>query len=239
MVCSVPVQYWSGMINSCERSCMEFSTSYCKSIFYYKYQAASALIKGEKELAAKYLDVIKDNCFQGRWERRYRAFLDSPQKMDSDQEYVMLRPLMDFPGPKADVVTSLEAGMIHHYGYLEYVNEYAYEWQMALILSQKNEPYFLKLLFDRADNHQLTSVTKGIAEAAALIGGISGDGQLQAQVAQTLASRQDILKSFGPFANAMNMARDIDNPETLERFRSRFGDTYWFYYFFVNDIPSN
>ena len=238
MICSVPIQYWSGMINSCERSCMEFSTSYTKNIFYYKYQAMSALIKGDYELASKYIDVVKGNWFQGAWVRRYQAFLDNPQSKSSDNEYVMLNPLLDFPGPEADVVSSLEAGMMHHYAYLEYVNEFAYEWQIALILMQKNEPYFLKLFFDRFDNHQLTSVTKGVAEAAALFGGVSGDELLLADIAQVLASRQSILRQFGPFANAMNLAQDLDNPQTVERFKSRYGTTYWFYYFFVNDLPT-
>ena len=238
MVCSVPVEYWCGMVNSCERSCMEFSTSYTKTVFYYKYQAMSALIKGDYELAAKYIDVVKGNWFQGRWVRRYQGFLDNPQTMDTDQEYAMLRPLLDFPGPPADVVTSLEAAMINHYGSLDYYNEYAYEWQMALVMMQKNEPFFLKLYFDRYDNYHLTTQTKGIAEAAALIGGVSGDEELLADIAQTLTSWQNLLKQFGPFANSMNLARDLDNPETIERFRSRYGNTYWFYYFFVNDIPT-
>ena len=238
MVCSVPVQYWCGMVNSCERSSMEFSTSYSKNVFYYKYQAMSALIKGDLELAAKYIDVVRGNWFEGKWVRRYQGFLDNPQSMDSDQEYIMLKPLLDFPGPPADLTSSLEAGMINHYGLLEYVNEYAYEWQMALILMQKNEPYFLNLFFDRYDNHKLTSTTKGIAEAAALIGGVSGDEDLVVDIAQALSSRQSILRQFGPFANAMNLVRDLDDPETVERFRSRYGGTYWFYYFFVNDIPT-
>ena len=238
MVCSVPVQYWCGMVNSCERSCMEFSTSYTKSIFFFKYQAMSALLKGEKELAAKYMDVVKGNWFQGKWLRRYQGFLDNPQSMDSDPEYMMLKPLLDFPGPEADLATSLESGMMRHYEYLDYVNEYANEWQMAMILMQKNEPYFLKLFFDRYENHQMTSVTQGVAEAAALLGGISGDDELVADIAKALASRQNILKDFGPFASAMNQVRDMDNPKTIERFKTRFGTTYWFYYFFVNDIPT-
>ena len=239
MVSSVPIEYWCGMINSCERSCMEFSTSYSKNLFYNKYQAMSALIKGDYELAAKYIDVVKGSWFQGPWVRRYQSFLDNPQTMDSDSEYIMLRPLLDFPGPPSDVVTSLEAGMMNHYASLEYVNEYAYEWQMALFLMQKQEPYFLRLFFERYDNYNLTSVTKGIAEAAALFGGVSGDQQLLAEVAQMLSSRQTILKNFGPFANSMNLVKDVKDPDTIERFRSRYGNTYWFYYFFVNDIPTN
>lgn len=239
MVCSVPVQYWCGMVNSCERSCMEFSTSYSKNIFYFKYQAMSALIKGDRELAAKYIDVVEGNWFQGAWVRRYRAFLENQSEMASDKEFQMLLPLLDFQGVEADLASSLEAGMVRHYEYLEYVNEYAYEWQIAMALMQKNEPYFLKLFFDRYENHQLTSVTKGAAEAAALFGGISDDGELLSMVAEALSSRQSILKNFGTFANSMNMATNIDNPDTVKRFRSRYGDTYWFYYFFVNDIPSN
>ena len=238
MVCSVPVAYWSGMANSCERSCMEFSTSFGKNVFYYKYQAMSALIKGDMELAAKYIDVVDGAWFQGAWVRRYRSFLENPSSMDGDSEYKMLRPLLEFKGPEADFVTSLEASLFHHYEYLEYVNEYAYEWQMALILMQKNEPYFLKLFFDRLENHNLTSVTKGIAEAAALIGGLSGDEGLLADIAQALASKPDILRSFGPFSRAMNAASDLGNPDTVERFKARYGTTYWFYYFFVNDIST-
>ncbi|MBQ2502398.1 MAG: hypothetical protein II524_08085, partial [Bacteroidales bacterium] len=60
-----------------------------------------------------------------------------------------------------------------------------------------------------------------------------------ARVAQAMSARQDVLKQFTPFANAMNMASNPDSPETIKRFKDRYGNTYWFYYYFINDIRTN
>ena len=236
MVCSVPVQYWCGMINSSERSAMEFSSSFCRSVFYSKYQAMTALIKGDYEIALKYMDAIEGSWFQGKWLRKYKYFLENPATMASEDEFTRLYPIMDFDGQPADLATSLESSMNHYFDHLDYENENLYEWQMAQLMMQKNETYFCQLFFDRYEKRPQAPVTKGIAEAAALFGGTSGDSRTMVRIGDAMASRQDVLKQFSPFANSMNMVSDLDNPSTIERFRNRYGDTYWFYYFFVNDI---
>lgn len=239
MVCSVPVQYWSGMINSSERSAMEFSSSFCRSVFYCKYQAMTALIKGDLEIARKYMDAIKGCWFQGKWLRRYEAFLENPPSMASEEEFTRLYPLMDFDGPVADLATSLEASMNRYFDHPDYENENLYEWQMAQLMIQKREADFCHVFFERYEKMPQAPVTKGIAEAASLFGATSGDDDLMSRIAVALSSRTDILKQFGQFANAMNITSDLDAAATRERFGKRYGGTYWFYYYFTDDIFIN
>ena len=239
MVCSVPVEYYSGMINSCERSSMEFSSAFSKSVYFFKYQTKVALLKGDYELAQKYLDAVGRSWFQRPWMRRYQAFIDNPASMESDPEFTVLRPIMEFSSPDTEVASSLEMCMLHHFENLEYVNENAFEWQAATMLSWKEESFFIQLFFDRFQKHPEAPISKGVAEALALLGGTSGDYEIMAQVAQAMSSRQDVLKQFSPFASSMNMTSNPDNPDTIKRFKDRYGDTYWFYYYFINDIRTN
>ena len=239
MICSVPVEYYSGMINSCERSSMEFSSAFSKSVYFFKYQTKVALMKGDFELAQKYLDAVSRSWFQGPWLRRYQAFIDNPALMDSEPEFAVLRPIMEFSSPDTELASSLEMCMLHHFENLEYVNENAFEWQAATMLSWKEESFFIQLFFDRFQKHPEAPISKGVAEALALLGGTSGDYDIMARVAQAMSTRQDVLKQFTPFANAMNMASNPDSPETIKRFKDRYGNTYWFYYYFINDIRTN
>ena len=129
--------------------------------------------------------------------------------------------------------------MNNHFESLEYVNENAFEWQAATMLTWKNESYFIQLFFDRFEKHPEAPISRGVAEALALLGGTSGDYEIMEQVAKAMASRQDVLRRLTPFANSINTASNLDNPSTIKRFKERYGDTYWFYYYFVNDIRTN
>ena len=239
MVCSVPVEFYSGMINSCERSSMEFSSAFSKSVYFFKYQAKVALLKGDFELARKYMDAVGESWFQGPWLRRYETFLENTSLIDSDPEFAQLRPIMEFEGPNTELASSLEMCMNNHFESLEYVNENAFEWQAATMLTWKNESYFIQLFFDRFEKHPEAPISRGVAEALALLGGTSGDYEIMEKVAKAMSSKQDVLRRLTPFANSINTASNLDHPSTIKRFKDRYGDTYWFYYYFVNDIRTN
>lgn len=238
-ICSSPVLYYCGMINTCERMSMEVSVSYCKSIHFYKYQAKVALITGEFELAQKYINVIAKNWFERKWVNRYRNFLSNPSEMDNDKEFAMLRPLMDFDGLDMDLGLTVEKSMFSHFSELNYTNEYLYEWQMAMLMIQKREYLFMQKFYDHYDRFPQGKITTGIAQTVALCAGISGDREMMATVASMLKDHTSILRNFSNLAKALNSSNDLQTPESVKWFKDRFGETYWFYYYFINGIESN
>ena len=237
-ICGVPVLYYCGMINPADRLAMEYSSTFCKNLFYYKYQAKSALVSGEYELARKYLDIVDANWFQGSWVRRYRAFLDNPAQMDADPEFQRLRPLLQNSWTQFEAAAPLQEMLYVHYANPDYVNESVFEWQAAFSLMQKDAETTLQLFFDRLDRLPDAPIGTALAEGAALFASELADPDMMRALTPVLKQKGSLLKRFSQFSSAANNTRDWDSEKTKEWFAAQYGGTYWYYYLFV-DINLN
>ena len=237
-ICGVPVLYYCGMLNPCDRLAMEYSSTFCKNIHYYKYQAKTALVSGEYELARKYLDMVDANWFEGKWVRRYRAFLDDPALMDADPEFQRLRPLLENSWAELENAAPLQEMLFVHFADPGYVNEAVFEWQAALALIRKDAEMTLACLFNRFDLFPEAPVGTALAEGAALFASESGDADTMRALTAMLANRSAIFQRFSQFGTAANNSRDLDSEKTREWFAAHYGGTYWYYYLFV-DINTN
>lgn len=236
-VCAAPVLHYCGMVNSCDRLVMETSASFSKNIHFYKYQARNAMLRGEYELARKYITIVSRNWFQGKWVRRHLSLLDNPDAMKKDGEFSLLLALMKQDAGKYDAVEPLESMLLRNFSNLEYVNEQIYEWQMATLLTWKDSQKPVFCFFNRASLFPGSRVTNGIAEAMALFASMTGDTGLMGNLVDILSSQKAILRKFGDFSNSMNMTRDPQSERAREQFSKQYGNTYWFYYYY-NDISA-
>ena len=237
-ICAAPVLYYCGMINPCDRLSMEYSSTFCKNIHFFKYQAKTALVSGEYELARKYLDAVDANWFEGRWVRRYRAFLDDPDLMETDPEYQRLRPLLQPSWTDLEAAAPLQEMLYVHFADPDYVNESVYEWQEAFFLIQKDADMALSCFFDRLDCNPDAPVGTAVAEGVALFASEAGDIDLMRELTRVLAKNGSVLKRFSQFSTAANNTRDFDSEKTKEWFSAHYGGTYWYYYLFV-DVNTN
>ena len=233
-ICGVPVLYYCGMINPSDRLAMEYSSTFCKNIHYYKYQAKTALVSGEYELARKYLDMVDANWFEGKWVRRYRAFLENPALMDADEEFQRLCPLLRNSPKDFEASGPLQEMLFAHFENPDYINEAYYEWQTAFYLIQKDADRTLYSLFNRLDLVPDAPVGMAVAEGAALFGSESGDMEVMRAITSVLRNRNSVLQRFTQFSKAANNTRDSDSEETKEWFAAHYGGTYWYYYLFVD-----
>ena len=233
-ICAAPVLYYCGMPNPCDRLAMEYSSTFCKNIHFYKYQAKTALLSGEYDLARKYLDMVDANWFQGKWVRRYRAFLDNPAMMDEDPEFQRLRPLLQGAWTKYDAVAPLEEMLWAQFADPGYVNESVFEWQAACYLTRKDAERTLYCVFNRHELLPDAPVGTALAEGAALFASQSGDLDMMRELVGVLSSRQQVLRAFSQFSNALNAAGDLRSEKTKERFQARYEGTYWYYYYFMD-----
>lgn len=237
-ICGVPVLYHCGMINPCDRLAMEYSSTFCKNVHYFKYQAKTALVSGEYELARKYLDMVDANWFEGKWVRRYRAFLDDPTLMDADPEFQRQRPLLQDTPTEFEASGPLQEMLYAHFANPEYVNESLFEWQAAFYLIQKDADRTLDCLFSRLEQNPEAPVGTALAEGAALFGSETGDPDLMRALTTVLADKASILRRFSKFGSDANNARDLESKRTKDWFVERYKGTYWYYYLFVDINPN-
>ena len=233
-ICAAPVLYYCGMLNPCDRLSMEYSSTFCKNLHYYKYQAKTALASGEYGLARKYLDMVDANWFEGKWVRRYRAFLDDPARMDADSEYQRLRPLLQNVWTAFEAAAPLQEMLYVHFAGPDYVNEAVFEWQAAFALIQKDADLTLNCLFNRLDRLPEAPVGTALAEGAAIFASELGDADLMRALAPVLAKCGTVLQRFSKFSSAANKTPDLDADQVQEWFAAHYGKTYWYYYLFTD-----
>ncbi len=149
---------------------------------------------------------------------------------------MMIRPLMAFEEEGVDTSLTLETLMFNHFIRLNYYNENLYEWQMAMLMVQKREYVFMQKFYDHYDMFPNARISTGIAQAVALFAGISGDREMLANVAAILSSHKSVLREFGNFGRIINSG--MDDEKAAEAAKDRFGRTYWFYYYFINDMET-
>ena len=233
-ICAAPVLYYCGMLNPCDRLSMEYSSTFCKNVHYYKYQAKTALASGEYDLARKYLDIVDANWFEGKWVRRYRAFLDDPSRMDADPEYRRLRPLLQNAWTAFEVAAPLQEMLYVHFADPDYVNEAVFEWQVAFALIQKDAEQTLNCLSNRLDRLPEAPIGTALAEGVAIFASELGDADLMRALVPVLAKNGSVLKRFSSFSSAANKTPDFDSDQVKEWFAAHYGKTYWYYYLFVD-----
>lgn len=228
-VSAVPALHYCGMANSSDRYAMETSSTYTKNIFFYKYQAKNALVRGEYDLARRYIDIVDRNWFQGGWTRRYRALADNPESIAADSEFAPTLALTHVNSNTFDIVEPLELMIFRRFSDQDYVNEQIYEWQMACYMMWKDPSNVMYCFFQRARLMPGAHISQGIAEAAILFASTSGDPSMVQNVTGLLHEHQATLRRFNSFSNSMNMVKDPKSPGIRERIESQHGKSYWSY----------
>ena len=237
-ICAVPVLYYCGMLNCSDHLAMEQSSTFCKNIHYYQYQARTALASGEYELARKYLDMVDANWFEGKWVRRYRAFLDDPSLIEADPEFRCLLPLLENSPLEFEAMLSLQEMLYAHYSTPDYINESVFKWQEAFYLIQKDRNRALYCLFDRLEQYPQGTIGTALAEGAALFASELGDPEYMQGLTVVLEDKISMLRRFSQFGADANKARDLDSKQTKEWFAARYKGTYWYYYLFADINPN-
>ena len=97
----------------------------------------------------------------------------------------------------------------------------------------------MKAFLDHSQAYPGERIPAGIAQAAVLFGGTSGDRDLYLQVFDQFRDETVLLRDFGSYGRDYNKAGNISSPSTVQRFAQKYGKTYWFYYHFVNDLKTN
>ena len=229
----------TGLLNTAERWATELSVTHVKCVRHFKVLALTALLRGDSALAEKYFSVLSENPFLRPWVKKYRALAQEPDSLARDPDLARILPLVHAGGPDFINGDVAESVVWQHFSAVDAGNPDLWQWKMAALMVQKREAAFMEEFLRHTEACPDEGIPKGIAQAAVLFGGTSGDRDLYLQVFNTFRDDRDLLKAFGAFGNSYNSARDVSSDSVRERYRQRYGKTYWYYYYFVNDIQTN
>ncbi|MCR5133930.1 MAG: DUF6057 family protein [Bacteroidales bacterium] len=229
----------TGLVNNAERWATELSVSYIKCTHYLKVLTLAALLREDFPLSEKYLSVLSENPFLRPWVRKYSVLARNPESLARDPEIARILPLVKAGGPALIAGDVAESVVWHHFSSVPAANPDLYQWKMAALMTQKREAAFMDEFLLHARSCPDESVPLGIAQAAVLFGGTSGDRDLYLQVFNLFKDDTALMREFSAFGKSYNAASDVSSEYARKRYREKYGKTYWFYYYFINDIQSN
>jgi hypothetical protein len=229
---SKTVYYYYGQINHCYRWCMEDMVEYGMKALYLKYMLRCALLNGETDLARKYYGALSQVWFHREWAKKYEPFLDNPALMDTVDEFRRIRPLMAY-----DDMLLGDNGMLEHYLLNSFANMEGgppdlVEVSLQCNLIQKNSANFWPRFFLYARTHR--NIPVHYQEAALLYAYLDG----KVDVSRIQFDRQ-VRDRFDRLIHCSQQYGTLPHGKQAEILRPLFGDTFWYYYFFVQGLKTS
>ena len=232
-VCASTVFFYNGLVNYSTRWAWEMSMMFQRTLERYKYQAKVALFTGKEnpELVRKYLRIIGRNLYQKRWVERYSAMLDDPDLLGSDPEYRMFKQLDSFEEVKYMSSAVVENTILNHFLLQEHPEGVMLDASLAAAMTAKDIDmfwYFYDQLLQSGRR-----IPTHVGEAAILFAYISRNQDEIDAVASELGGPQSpTVRRF------INFSTDASAGNT-EACRAKYGDTYWYYSYFVKSLTTN
>jgi len=237
-VCGVPVFFYNGLINFSARWSWEMSMMFQRTLERYKYLAKVALFTGQEKpaLVNKYLDVIARSPFEKKWVRKYRSYLEDPSLLAKDDEYRMYLLLNDYEENKHISSAVVENTLLSHFA--EQPDPHGLMLQLALAAAMTRKDidtfwyYYDKLLAEGG------RIPRHVGEAAILFAYLERNQEAIDAVAQELGGLNTLtVQRFIQFSG--EASRATGEEAVAEVFKERYGDTYWYYSYFVKSLKTD
>lgn len=231
------MSYWCfGKFNFCYRWCVENAVERGWNVEYLKHAVRSMLLNGEYILVKRYTGILKKTLFHSDWAERYERMADKPEAIAKVPEFAM--PLqMCVYSDALDVDESfVEAYLLNNIANGATITHSPIYSEAALMfsLTRKDTRGFWGNLNRYLYNRQLRRLPTHYQEAIVLFSNLDKSVDV---------SRIPIDKSvdirFKSFMNRVKMYKGMKEDEMAPHFKEDFGDTYWYFYFFVRKIRTN
>jgi hypothetical protein len=224
--------YYYGRINNSYRWCMEDKVEFGMKVIYLKYMFRCALLNGETELVRKYADILSQTWFHRKWVERYGKFIDQPDLMIDDPEFRQIRPLMAFDNLLLGDNGMLENYLLNSFAYMEGGPPELVEVSLQCNLIQKNIANFWPRFFLYYRTHE--RIPKHYQEAALLYVYLERNVGIS-----SLRFDQEVLKRFKILIKLSQQYSYMTQNRQAIMLRPKFGDTFWYYYFFVQGLKTS
>lgn len=225
-------------MNFCYRWCLEDAVEYGWKIDYIKYMVKTSIVSGEYALAQKYIDTMKKTLFYKDWARKYEKMIQNPELIAKDRELASILPLYQFEDQLDGDNTLVEIYLLNYFAhtYNELNTPMFDEAALMCALTLKDIQTFWNCFFRYANSHKTERMPTHYQEAALLYGNLEKNVDISKMPFDKSIKMR--FQDFMRFAQKHAVANVERDPEAKKLFYDRFGDTFWYFYFFIRDVKS-
>ena len=224
-----------GKFNFCYRWCIENAVEYGWRLEYLKHAVRCTLLSGQHKLAMRYINILKHTLFYRSWAEQMEALVENPSLISKQKEFTM--PLLMYNYDDAleldDSYVEVYLSKSLSYTYSPSDSRLQSEAAVIFALTRKDVKLFWDAMTRYVNKGKLTRVPHHFQEAIILFTNLSKD------VTTNIPIDPLIQKRFDAFIKKTQDYKGMNEKEMAPYFVEEFGDTYWYFYFFVREIKTN
>lgn len=223
--------YHFGRVNDAYRWCMESKVEYGQKAEYLKYMAKIALLNGESRLAKKYLEALALTRNYKGWAKHYMKIADDPELLNRDKELAAIEPLMRFGDHLGGDGGNMESYLLQVTNALRGGPPELVELSIICGMIQKDLAEIWPKIVLYSNTHD--RLPRHMQEAAIMYSVLQGSEAFR-QLKVDPATEAE----FSRFIELVKTNQNVPQERNAEIFRPRYGHTYWYYYFFTNNLKT-
>lgn len=225
------IYYHYGVMNECHRMCMEEGVEYGWSVELLQYMARTALFTNEKQAARKYLGLLRQTQYYSDWAERMETFVEDPSQMTDDMETGPITHMMQYPDIQSQGDNYVEKNLMVMLSQTDANDPYFQEQAVIAAMWTRSPAAFWARFEQYLNLHPDNTVPRIFQEAAYLFGKMQN-----LSFTEELPIDDSVKENFRGFMQLMQQCQGKPGEQMRDYLRKRYGNTYYFEYFFLKDI---
>jgi hypothetical protein len=233
LVVGPQVYYQYGMLNYCNRLCMEIGVLFGFGVEDYRLLANCALLNGDKPLARKYIGALRKTLFYRDWAEKAEALLDHPELIAQDAEREPITHMLHYKNSLGGDQGNTERYIMTELANSTDTTDPVFQEQCLLAtLWTKNINQFWYHFKEYALRHPRGPIPRYYQEAAYLYGRKEHRPEVEAMPFDT-----SVKESFRRFMSVAPNYYNEDMEVVRQGLYPLFGDTYYYDYYAMKQLP--
>ena len=233
--------YQYGKFNFCYRWCVEDAVEYGWRVEYLKHAVRSMLLSGEYRLAQRYINILKRTKYYSDWACEMEEYVENPQLITRNRDFAMPLNMTcydDFLDVDESYVEAyLTKNLTNATGEMSRVYV---EAALASALTRKDAKSFWFFLNYYVNELKANTLPMHYQEAVLLFYNVDKGRTVQVPDAffeKFISSATN--RKMNDFMRLVSQHKGKSEDEMAPYFKEEFGDTYFYFYFFVRNIKTN
>ena len=227
------IYYQYGMLNYCNRLCMEMGVEFGFRPEYYQLMIRCAILNGDRPLALKYINILKQTTFFSDWAEQARIVLELPTQIEKDEAYSFPARMMHYENVLSGDQGYVEKFLMKQLSSSTYTGDPFFQEQALLAtLWTKNIKMFWRRFGDYVRLHPHDPMPRYYQEAAYLYGKIEERAELD-----QMPFDAGVKDTYERFATSATNYDGEDVRVAREALYPFYGQTYYYDYYMMSQLP--
>jgi hypothetical protein len=225
--------YQYGLLNSCNRLCTELGVEFGWRAEHLQYLIRCAMLDGDKKIARKYIDILKQTLFFDEWAERMENMMDNPQLIAQDREMGPITHMLHY----SDVLGSdngfVERFIMNQLAKSTYSEDPIFQEQSLLASLWVKDPQIFWYQFNKyAHLHPKAPIPVAYQEAAYLFGQIVKHPNLD-----KMPFSPGIKESFDKFYQTFSRYEGMNVEDVRKQVGMFYNNTFYYDYHMMSKLP--